>query len=516
MLVTKEGMLWPKGECKRIAGVSSFGFSGTNAHLVVEEAPAAARQAAAIDPPPVHLLTLSAPSKPALETLAGKVEDYLTGHEDLPLSAISCTAGTGRAHFDHRLAVVGETHTEMRLGLEKWRAAGSLCPAKSDRSSDVVFLFTGQGSQYLNMGRQFYDSQPVFREAFERCAQLLEPYLEGPLTSALYPSESPLHSPDISRFAQPALFAFEYATAALWQSWGIEPAAVIGHSLGEYVAACVAGVFDLQDAARLIGERVRLIESLPANGMMAAVFTPEQTVLSAIQPVAAQASVAVVNGPNHTVVSGERTVIEALLEQFKSDGITTLPLPVSHAFHSPLMDPVLERFEAVAGQFAMHPSRIPMISNVTGQLVEPGQILDAAYWRRHLRRTVVFSRGSKHFITRDTDHSLRWGLIRSCATSGAHASGIRKRYGFPPRARTGSIGGRSSPVSATCMSGAQTSVGPSFTSHIPARLSHFPLTPFKGKSTGWTLTHIAARQRRALPNPRPFGKRRSLQAISGP
>ena len=387
------GMPWPARDRPRIGGVSSFGFSGTNAHVVMAEAPAAARQAAAIDPPPVHLLALSAPSKPALETLAGMVEDYITGHEDLPLSAISCTAGTGRTHFDHRLAVVGETHTEMRLGLEKWRAAGGICPAKSDRSSDVVFLFTGQGAQYLNMGRQLYDSQPVFREAFERCAQLLAPCLEAPLTSTLYPSENLSHLQDISRFAQPALFAFEYAMAALWQSWGIEPAAVIGHSLGEYVAACVAGVFDLQDAARLIGERVRLIESLPANGMMAAVFTPEQTVLSAIQPVAAQASVAVVNGPNHTVVSGERTVIEALLEQFKSDGITTLPLPVSHAFHSPLMDPVLERFEAVASQFAMHPSHIPMISNVTGQLVEPGQILDAAYWRRHLRRTVRFFSG---------------------------------------------------------------------------------------------------------------------------
>ena len=216
---------------------------------------------------------------------------------------------------------------------------------------------------------------------------------------------------DETAYAQPALFALEYALAELWRSWGIEPDVVLGHSVGEYVAACVAGVFSPEDALKLIAERGRLIQALPHNGAMAVVFANEARVAEAIAPFLDLVAIAGVNGPENTVISGARESVDTLLQHFASRGIHTRPLHVSHAFHSPLMEPILDAFEQVAKQVHFKAPRIPLISNLTGQVLEEGEIPDAPYWRRHLREAVRFAPGMRYFLQWAMNSS--WSLVQT-------------------------------------------------------------------------------------------------------
>jgi len=397
VMVPTKLLPWPSARERRIAGVSSFGFTGTNAHVIVQEAPAPKPEVAGVERP-VHLLTLSAKSETALKELAGRFDLHLASHPAEFLRDVCFTVNTGRSHFGHRLAVVAASGAEARERLaafvEGTRVDGVLSGrTEYGSAARVAFLFTGQGAQYAGMGRQLFETQPVFRHTLERCEEILRPYLDRPLLSVLYPApgaDSPL---DETAYTQPALFAFEYALAELWRGWGITPDALLGHSVGEYVAACVAGVFGLEDGLRLIAERARLMQALPRDGRMAAVFAGPERVAAALAPYARQVSIAAVNGPDHIVVSGRWEAVEAIVSELGADGVVAQPLAVSHAFHSALMEPILEPFDAAAARIAYAPPRVRLVSNLTGRMFAPGEAPDAAYWRRHLRETVRFSAG---------------------------------------------------------------------------------------------------------------------------
>ncbi len=392
---------WPSAVGVPIAGVSSFGASGVNTHVVLASAPP--RDSAPVEPAehdrPLRVLTLSARSAPALAALAQRYAAHLADPPGEPLADICFTANTGRAIFAHRAAVVAGAAGDAREALLAV-AHSQPHPGAFTGSADgktqlrVAFLFTGQGAQYAGMARELYATQPAFRRTIDRCDELLRPHLPAPLLSVLYPEPSKADSPaqiDQTVFTQPALFALEYALAELWRAWGIVPSAVMGHSIGEYAAACVAGVFSLEDGLRLVAERGRLMQALPGGGAMAAVFAGIDRVSAAVGPHRDQVSVAAVNGPTNVVISGARSAVEAVLEVLQREGIKSRALTVSHAFHSPLMDPMLDAFERAARQAQFNSPRIPLVSNINGQPIAAGDVPDAVYWRRHARAAVQFA-----------------------------------------------------------------------------------------------------------------------------
>jgi amino acid adenylation domain-containing protein len=408
---------WQAGDGLRIAGVSSFGFGGTNAHVVVAESPPDVGQAympalrpAATQPQHPVVLPLSAKDTVALRALAGRYAEYLGANPAVRLAEVAATAAHGRNHFAQRLALVASSAAEARERLARLAAgdesAGVQLGQASMRPPKIAFLFTGQGAQYAGMGQQLYASEPVFRAALDRCADILTPLLnidireiicEEPRTKNQEPPEpssengsqfSVLGSLNQTQFTQPALFALEYALAELWRSWGVRPAVVLGHSVGEYVAACVAGVYSLEDGLRLIAARARLMQELPAGGGMLNVFADAETAAALLAPHAADLSIAAVNGPRHMVLSGRQAALAEVERECAVRGIETRPLTVSHAFHSPLMEPILDSFQEVAENISYRAPTIPLLSNVTGRMMTDAP--DGTYWRQHLRQPVQF------------------------------------------------------------------------------------------------------------------------------
>ena len=383
---------WPRGEKRRLAGISSFGYSGTNAHLIVEEAPVLNRPSVEKDRP-VHVLTLSAKTEAALTALVDSHERSLP-EDGARLGDWCFTANAGRTHFEHRAAVSGATPAELRAALARRKAEPVRVvrePRRGSASPKPVFLFTGQGSLHPGVGRELYATQPAFRTALQRCSTALQGLIDHRLEDLLF-GESAETLLKNTRQAQPALVALEYALSELWASWGITPAAVIGHSLGEYAAAAVAGVFSIEDALRLIVERARLMSEAPGEGAMLAIYASEETATQALSPYPGRLSLAALNGPEEVVISGDAKAIAEVAEELGRRGIRCKQLQVSHAFHSPLMESVLAPFAAVLRGVTLSAPRIPLVSPLEGGFASE-QLTRPEYWCRHLREPVFFAKG---------------------------------------------------------------------------------------------------------------------------
>jgi acyl transferase domain-containing protein/thioesterase domain-containing protein/NAD(P)-dependent dehydrogenase (short-subunit alcohol dehydrogenase family)/acyl carrier protein len=408
LVIPTEHLKWPRSKRRRVAGVSSFGFGGTNTHMIVESAGELAATLEQNGSPtsadasdrPLHLLKLSAKSEAALKQQAAQLVEQLEHDADPALADICWSANTSWSDFNYRAVVTATDIEQLRQRLNSFvgeaaTAAGiKQATVRSIGRPNVAFLFTGQGAQYVGMGHGLYESQPVFRAALDKCDAILRDYWGGEsLLKILYPSASAkaddrLHQ---TKYTQPALFALEYALAALWASWGVKPDIVLGHSVGEYAAACVAGVMSLEDGLKLIAERARLMQSVKRHGKMAVVFASRERVAKEIEIAGGDVVIAVLNGPENIVVSGEAAAVERLVAKFESDGIQVKLLNVSHAFHSPLMDEMLDEFEKLAAGIGYHVPQVPLAANLTGQLMNDAPT--AHYWRDHLRNTVQFSEG---------------------------------------------------------------------------------------------------------------------------
>ncbi|MGC9524444.1 MAG: aminotransferase class I/II-fold pyridoxal phosphate-dependent enzyme [Limnospira sp.] len=377
----------------QFVGVSSFGFGGTNSHVVLEGGEFARNQNSGeqtSDHSEPYLLTISAKTEPALRDLAVEYERFLGDRPEMSLRDVCFSASTRRSHFSHRLAIQADSHRQLCDRLHAFadgqNSAGvGYQTVTAKTPPKVTFLCAGQGSQLVGMGLELYRKNLIFRKNLDRCNEILSPYLGRSLLSILTSEDGDLHQ---TAYTQPALFALEYALAQLWISLGIKPAVVLGHSVGEYVAACLAGVFSLEDGSKLIAARGKLMQSLPPDGGMVAVFTDEKTLKSTIAD--GEVAIAAVNAPNIIVISGNSQYLKNAVEKLGDRGIKTTPLNVSHAFHSPAIAPILDEFHNIASEITYNPPKISIISNVTGEAIG-SEIATPEYWCEHILKTVRFS-----------------------------------------------------------------------------------------------------------------------------
>ncbi|MEX2578009.1 MAG: SDR family NAD(P)-dependent oxidoreductase [Verrucomicrobiales bacterium] len=411
--IVRENRDW-SGNGRRLAGVSAFGMSGTNAHVVIEsppepapisESPLTVRKSPAEKSP--HLLVLSGRTDEAVQQLAANYRDWLSEHPETDLADVCHSAATGRRHFERRAALVahtGEEASELLSNLAGGTESGNVFTGQARPNPMVAWQFTGQGSQYEGMARNLYATEPVFKRVMDECAEGLSAFREGNLLDVVFEDGDTLRD---TYWTQPALFSIHIALAELMKSWGMRPDVVLGHSLGQYAAACVAGMLDWKDGLWLIHERSRLTGSLPSGGAMAAVFAGADAV-EAVVAAHADLSVAARNG-SHIVISGPEASIDAAVAALAEKDIRTKKLDTSHAFHSALLDPILDEFEEVAGSIAYRPAECPLVCNVSGEALPANQILDGAYWRRQLREAVQYEKSIRGLADLRCDLLLELG-----------------------------------------------------------------------------------------------------------
>jgi len=424
--VVAERRPFPVTDGVRRGGLSSFGFSGTNVHVIVEEAPEATVARGSLSTRSVEVLPLSAASPEALRAGASSIHDLL-GEGNVPLADIAHTAGVGRAALEERLVVVTPDGTSAREAIHEW-LEGQPCPdivagrALPD-TPGLAFLYTGQGAQRSGMGRELYDAEPAFRDSLDRAAEVLAGELDRPFLPLLFGDDGNADMIHRTAIAQPALVAVELALSALWRSWGIHPSRVMGHSVGEYAAAVDAGVMSFEDGLRLIAARGRLMQALPAGGAMAALFTGPAALIEPLESLGGAVSLAAVNAPDSSVVSGDAEAVDALVDGMSALGIQHRRLSVSHAFHSRRMEPMLEEFLQVVSRVRLSAPRVPLISNVTGRPLTAAEATDPNYWCRHIRQPVLFADGIRALV----DGGI--GVFLECGPdgtlSGMAARGLR-------------------------------------------------------------------------------------------
>ena len=391
--VNTELVHWESGK-KRIAGVSSFGVGGTNVHIVLEEAENAVPKS---DPgSPVQLFCWSAKAEKSLDDYGMKLAAFL-GNGQGSLADAAYTLHTSREDFNYRRFVVAATAEEFREKVQNTEALGNSTRKLKERARELVFMFPGQGAQFVNMGKDLYDAEPVFRGAMDQCAALLQQHLQENILEVIYPPVADSAADDKlknTRYSQPALFSIGYALARLWMSWDIFPTAFIGHSIGEFVAAHFAGVFSLDDALKLIAARGSMMAELP-RGSMLSVRTNEEGIKAFLSE---EISLAAVNSPNLCVIAGTDEAIGGVMKELDAREILNRLLPTSHAFHSYMMDPVIGPFKALVQSVTLNEPVVPVVSTVTGDWLKKEEAMDPLYWARHLRAPVLFGGAAQKLL----------------------------------------------------------------------------------------------------------------------
>jgi amino acid adenylation domain-containing protein len=489
-LVNSKQAEWRADEGPRRAGVSAFGVGGTNVHVVIEQAPPRRSSPTTRSK---QLLVLSARSPAALDQATDNLAAHLKSYPDLNLADVASTLQVGRRSFDCRRAVVAGNATEAIYSLSRRDREHVQTRLKPNDAPAVYFLFPGQGSQHANMAREIYDSEPAFRETVDRCAQILCPHLDSDLRTLLYPpagtSDEVRRSVTETVIAQPAIFTIEFALAQLWMSWGIRPRAMVGHSIGEFVAACLAGVISLEDALAMVALRGRMMQRLPAGGMLSVRLSETEVRKRLREPL----SLAAVNSPSLCVVAGSLDPLEQFEQELTNAGVVCRRLVTSHAFHSVMMDPLIDPLAEALSQVRLSPPQIPYVSCVTGTWVTADEATDPRYWARHAREPVQFSAAIEQLRKNSEAILLEVGPGNVLATL------ARQHSGFP-----------AGQVIVSSLSDGFSGEG-----DFEALMAALGALWLAGEKPDWLALHQEPRQRVSLPT-YPFERKRYwLETIAG-
>ena len=408
---------WPRNGTPRRAGVSSLGVGGTNVHLVIEESPSPEERQESPTERPYQMLIISAKTTTALEQVTLNLADYLEANPQLNLGDVAYTLQVGRRGFKHRRCLTCQSLEEAITALRNPTSSPVLTASRKLQPPGVVFMFSGQGSQYIDMTRDLYESEALFKTEIDRCAEILQPHLELDLRDLIYPNpdhrETAKSQLQQTAIAQPALFTVEYALAQLWMAWGIQPKAMVGHSIGEYVAATLAGVFTLEDALKLVVARGQLMQQQPQGSMLSVPLSSKDMARFINDE---NLVVAVVNGVNTCVISGPTEAIETLEKTLEAEEINSRRLHTSHAFHSPMMDGMLETFLQHLQTVTFQAPQIPYLSNVTGTWITETEARDPHYWANHVRQTVRFGENLQQLCQDPNQILLEVGPGRTLST----------------------------------------------------------------------------------------------------